>query len=126
MGASTDGRRPRGGRMGRGELRGGAGADRSSLAGLRMIDLELSRAALALDDLDRAPGRGRPESRWELVDVDELLVESVEAWCPVAAEQGVELQLAWPGACAELWAERVRLAQAVGNLISNAIEHGGG
>lgn len=98
----------------------------ASLARLRAIDLELSRAALALDDLDRAPGRGRPESRWELVDVDELLVESVEAWCPVAAEQGVELQLAWPGACAELWAERVRLAQAVGNLISNAIEHGGG
>jgi signal transduction histidine kinase len=101
-------------------------AGEASSARLRAIDLELSRAALALEDLDGARDRGGRESQWELVDVEELLAHSVEAWRPVAEEQRVELRLAWPGECTEIWAERARLAQAVGNLISNAIEHGGG
>jgi signal transduction histidine kinase len=101
-------------------------AGEASPARLRGIDLELSRAALALHDLAGARSHADPEPRFELVDVEELLADAVEAWRPAAAERGVEVSLAWSGGCAEIWAERVRLAQAVGNLVSNAIEHGEG
>jgi signal transduction histidine kinase len=36
------------------------------------------------------------------------------------------LALQWSGDSARVWGERLRLAQATGNLIANAIEHGGG
>jgi len=105
---------------------------------LRAIDLELSRASLALDDLElrRAspPGddRGRLRSRHdpayahEDVDVGDLLADSVEAWRAAAARAGVELVARWNGPPASVLGDRVRLAQATGNLIANAIEHGGG
>lgn len=94
---------------------------------LRAIDLELRRAALALKDLDNL---GRATCRtlrdWEQFDLRELLADSVEAWRAVAACRGVELKLMWLGAPAYVCGDRFRLAQATGNLIANAIEHGGG
>ena len=105
----------------------GASTGELSPARLRAIDLELGRAALALDDLFSAGGRGprawRPP---EPVDVRQLVSDSVEAWAPAAAARGVELRMSWSGACPTVWADRLRLAQATGNLIANAIEHGGG
>jgi signal transduction histidine kinase len=118
------------------ELRGPLTAARLGLAleGLstprsRALDLELARAALALDDL---AGDGQQPSWWrdrlgagQEVDVPELLVDSVEAWRPAAAARGVRLRRRWAGAGAYVAGDRVRLAQAVENLIANAIEHGG-
>src|SRR5436305_633907 len=107
---------------------------------IRSIELELSRAGLALDDLGRAsaagwaaggetaapapaPGSGGREP----VDVAALLADCVEAARPSAAAGGVtELKWSWVGGECHVWANRVRLAQAVGNLIANAIEHGEG
>lgn len=104
----------------------GASMGELSPARLRAIDLELGRAALALDDLSSAGGRGRRAWRPpEPVDVRQLLSDSVEAWSAAAADQGVELRTSWSGACPAVWADRLRLAQATGNLIANAIEHGG-
>src|SRR5205085_4328212 len=60
------------------------------------------------------------------IDVGELLCDSVEAWRASAASQGVELRMQWSGRSAHVWGDRFRLAQATGNLIANAIEHGGG
>ena len=60
------------------------------------------------------------------VDVAELLGDSVEAWRAPAAERGAALAFEWTGVAARVWGERLRLAQATGNLIANAIEHGGG
>jgi signal transduction histidine kinase len=97
---------------------------------LRAMELELSRAALALEDLSSA--RGRPPAgrldvrRIEQVDVAELVADSVLAWGDVAAERGVALHLAAGEPRLYVIGERVRLAQAVGNLIANAIEHGEG
>jgi signal transduction histidine kinase len=98
-----------------------------SSARLRAIDLELGRAALALEDLDIARTR-RLVSRHlpERVDFAALLADSVEAWRPAAAAGGVELHATWSGPAASVWGERLRLAQATGNLIANAVEHGGG
>jgi signal transduction histidine kinase len=115
------------------ELRGGIGAARLGLAlaertgelppsRLRALELELERAALALEDLD---GR-RPERAVECFEVGELLADSVEAWQAAAALRGGELRLSWMGGEAIVIGDRVRLAQATGNLIANAIEHGGG
>ncbi len=59
-------------------------------------------------------------------DVVELLSDSVEVWRAVAVARGARLEFNWRGAPAAVRGERVRIAQATGNLIHNAIEHGGG
>lgn len=99
-----------------------------STAQLRALDLELGRAALALDDLAVAGSpAGRPGVRpASCVDAADLLADSAEAWRPVAAAAGARLQVSWSGAPASVNGDRPRLAQATGNLIANAIEHGGG
>jgi signal transduction histidine kinase len=105
----------------------GASTGELSPARLRAIDLELGRAALALEDLDR--GRRRASQAWrspEPVDVRQLVADSVEAWRPAAAVQGASLHVAWSGGSPRVWGDRLRLAQATGNLIANAIEHGAG
>ena len=101
---------------------------------LRAIELELGRAALALDDLAQVPrgsglgGRRRrgAASVRERVDVEELLADSVEAWRAAAAAHGIDLRMWWSGDAAVVLGQRPRLAQATGNLLANAIEHGDG
>jgi signal transduction histidine kinase len=97
-----------------------------SPAQLRALDLELGRASLALDDLAAAGLSARDGRARHEVDVAELLGDSVEAWRAPAAARGAALAFEWAGAPARVWGERLRLAQATGNLIANAIEHGGG
>ena len=55
-----------------------------------------------------------------------LLSDSAEAWRAAAAAVGARLDVRWTGAPARVVGDRTRLAQATGNLIANAIEHGGG
>jgi signal transduction histidine kinase len=93
----------------------------------RAVELELGRAALALDDLTGACGAraGWRGQTLELVAVGPLLADSVEAWRPAARSR--ELRLDVPHGFSGLVAgSRVRLAQATGNLLANAIEHGAG
>jgi len=97
-----------------------------STAKLRAIDLELGRATLALGDLAACLDGSEPEPDYEHVGVGELLVDSLEAWRAAALERKVSLGLSWDGGEATVWGERLRLAQATGNLVANAIEHGGG
>lgn len=109
-----------------------------SPARLRAIDAELGRAALALDDLARVrvrpsppglgvPVRDRPPvlGRLEPVDVGQLLNDSAEAWRAAAAAAGKTVRVRCPDGVGCVPADRLRLAQAAGNLIANAIEHGG-
>jgi signal transduction histidine kinase len=114
------------------EIRGPLCAARLALDGLERtarvdaIDLELRRAALALDDLAGA-GRGRRggEQR-QLVDVGRLLHEAAQAWRPLAAAHEADLTVEPPHARALVLADPLRLAQACANLVANALEHGGG
>lgn len=122
------------------ELRGSLTAARLGLhagkrtplteARLRAIELELEKAALALDDLSGARPRARGtvlSTRIRWLDLQELLVDTVEAWRGVAEGRTVELRLLRCAAAPEaLRGDRLRLAQAIGNLIANAIEHGSG
>lgn len=92
---------------------------------LRAIELELSRAELALDDLGAIHCPNRVLRR-EPVDLAGLAVDSAEAWRATADAHGVTLRLDRPTEPIWVTGERTRLAQAIGNLIANAIEHGGG
>jgi signal transduction histidine kinase len=94
---------------------------------LQALDREFERAARAMEDLEAAR-HGCPTWRLEAqpVDVQGLLADSVSAWEAVAVARGAGLCLDWAGPPATVWGDRVRLGQAVGNLIANAIEHGAG
>jgi signal transduction histidine kinase len=118
------------------ELRGPLTAARLGLATggelppgrLRAIDAELGRAALALDDLTAVRAGGPRLHSLDRVDVRMLVADSVEAWRATAEAAGavVDVVAAAPGRQPPaVWGDRLRLAQAVGNLLANAIEHGG-
>jgi signal transduction histidine kinase len=105
----------------------GCREERLSSAQLRAIRSELGRATLALEDLAGAPrGRTVPTEAAAL-DLDDLVEHSVRAWEGPARAAGVDLRLTRPGTDAprRVRGDRLRLAQAVGNLIANAVEHGG-
>jgi signal transduction histidine kinase len=106
------------------EVRGPLSAAQLALDGLEpsarveAIGLELQRAALALDELSGARRRDIAAP----VDVAELLSEASQVWHALAASLGATLVVA-PGR-ARVAGDRLRLAQACGNLVANAIEHG--
>ncbi len=119
------------------ELRGPLTAARLSLATIERrreapperisgLDLELRRAGLALDDLSAARNGRRLTDRAEAVEVAELLEEQVASWDAVAAafDSAVELGCLLPGTLVQ--GDRLRLAQAVSNLVANALEHAPG
>jgi signal transduction histidine kinase len=97
-----------------------------SCARLRALHLELERATLALADLSGAAGERVTASRLDEVDLNAVVGDCVEALRPAAAERGAELRLDWPCPAVVVLGDRLRLAQAVDNLLANAIEHGGG
>jgi signal transduction histidine kinase len=91
---------------------------------LRAIHAELGRAALALEDLVAAPEALAAPRKLEAIDLAALLADSVAAWLPVATESGVQLRCSCSPPIPAVRGDRLRLAQATGNLIANAIEHG--
>ena len=107
-------------------LEGGASSGALTPDRLRAIDLELGRAALVLEDLDAVRTRRGSSRPPEAIDLSQLVSDSVEAWRPIAAAHGVSLRTSWSGDAQTVSGDRLRLAQVTGNLIANAIEHGGG
>jgi hypothetical protein len=104
----------------------GVVADAPGARRVAAVELELRRAGLALADLDCAPrGRRVPELA-EPLDARALLAEAVEAWRPLAGVLAADLLFDAPGARLLVHADRLRLTQAVGNLVLNALEHGAG
>jgi signal transduction histidine kinase len=94
-------------------------------AALAALELEVRRAALALGDL---PGEAAAAAAATRVDVAQLLDLQVATWAEVGRAQGADVRLRAPlgTAPAIVLGDAVRLAQAVGNLLANAIEHAGG
>jgi signal transduction histidine kinase len=90
------------------------------------LEAQLRRAALAADDLAAAPSRAIAPDRLGPVPVGGLIAQIALAWRPVAAAHGRELVVAGAAPPCLLIAARTRLAQAAGNLIANALEHGSG
>lgn len=119
------------------ELRGPLTAVRLSLATmerraeapperLATLDHELRRAGLALDDFAAARSGRRIIEREEPIEVAELMEEQFHSWEAVACafDSVVLLGCLLPGSI--VVGDRLRLAQAVSNLIANALEHGPG
>jgi DNA-binding response OmpR family regulator len=107
-------------------LHSGARRGEAPPARLAAIDRELDRAAVALDDLAAARDGRRGPDRDEPVDVGDLLAYQAITWRMVAGVFGCRLELVEPHSGAMVRGDRVRLAQAVGNLVANALEHGDG
>src|SRR5436309_14299348 len=93
---------------------------------LAVLDLELRRAGLALDDLLAARNGGRAGDLAELLEAHEVVQAVAESFLPVARGLGVELRVEPVPPGLFVHGDRLRLVQAVGNLVGNALEHGAG
>jgi signal transduction histidine kinase len=93
---------------------------------LASLELELRRAGLALDDFAAARSGRRTIDRDEAVDVAELLEEQLVSWQVVAAAFQSKLRLGGELPGAFVRGDRLRLAQAISNLVANALEHAPG
>jgi len=82
-------------------------------------------AAVALERLEREINGGSPASLPGPVRCERLLRSAVGRWKARAALGGGSLELRWRAGEAVLSGDRAQLAQALDNLIVNAIEHGG-
>lgn len=84
------------------------------------------RVALsALDDLDRTINGGTRPVELRPVDCRALVQPAVERWRGVAAATRRSLVLRWRAGAASVLADPDRVAQALDNLIDNALRHGG-
>lgn len=102
--------------------RGGSGPE---VAGL--IEAQLDRSRAGLGDLSRARRRRRaPDGDRSRVALEGFVRHATAGWRSVAASAGRDVRLDWRAGGVEIHADRGRLAQALGNLLSNAIEHGQG
>jgi signal transduction histidine kinase len=98
-----------------------AGAPRDPLGAPGSLELAL----LALDDLDVAVNRSRPRLDRRRVPARALAEAALERWRGRAAAAGRSLSLEWRAGRAQVLADPPRIAQALDNLLANAIEHGG-
>ncbi len=107
-------------------LHGLGEGDREAEERALAVDHELRRVAFSLEDLDRAREGAAPPDSLEPIELSELLQEAAVAWTPVAKAFGAEVRVLAPRRVAMLRGDRMRLTQACGNLLANAIEHAGG
>jgi signal transduction histidine kinase len=85
----------------------------------------LELALTALDDLDREINGGEPPLRLRPVACRHWVEGSLGRWRVAAGRAGSPVELRWRAGSATVLADPRRLAQALDNLIVNAIEHGG-
>jgi signal transduction histidine kinase len=91
------------------------------IAGRRGL-LEL--AASALQDLDGALNGAAPSRPSRRFSCRETVMACLERWRSVAARAG-GIRVYWDAGPATIEGDPARLAQALDNLLSNALEHGG-
>lgn len=90
------------------------------------VESSLELATLALDRLDREINGAALEEVVAEVSVNALVAAAVERWKQVAASRGCCLRVEWNGPETFVQGDRFDLAQALDNLLSNAVEHGVG
>jgi two-component system sensor histidine kinase HydH len=90
------------------------------------VESSVRLAAAALERLDReVNGGGSLRRPAEAVEVRPLLEAAARRWRARASLGGGSLSVRWRAGHAVVAGDRVELAQALDNLIVNAIEHGG-
>ncbi len=118
------------------ELRGPATALALTVAAMRrdprgrrraiVLEAQLDRMRAGLADLDAARTGDRAAACPVLLGLQGVVHDAMLSWKPSARHAGRRMGMAWEGPPVEVRADRGRLAQALGNLISNAVEHGSG
>jgi signal transduction histidine kinase len=88
-------------------------------------DDPIGLAAAALERLDREINGMPPAPAWGAVDARTLVQAAVGRWQARARLSEATLELRWNAGQAIVNGDRGTLAQALDNLIVNAIEHGG-
>jgi two-component system, OmpR family, sensor histidine kinase BaeS len=91
----------------------------------RVVESSVQLATVALERLDREINGGSGQVAMEVVAARPLLGTAVNRWKGRAALAGGSMALRWRAGGAMLEVDRLGLAQALDNLIVNAIEHGG-
>jgi signal transduction histidine kinase len=84
----------------------------------------LEVAASALQDLDGAVNGGASSRPSQRFSCREVVLAALERWRSVAARTG-GIRVYWDAGPAPLEGDPARMAQALDNLLSNALEHGG-
>jgi signal transduction histidine kinase len=84
----------------------------------------LELATSALQDLDGALNGGPPARPTRRFSSREAVLACLERWRPQAARAG-GIRVYWDAGPAVIEGDAARLAQALDNLVSNALEHGG-
>ncbi len=96
-----------------------------ALAGVPDIDGSVRLAAAALERLDCEINGKMPSGLRGRVDLKALLAAAVHRWQARARLSDASLSLRWESRVAVVGGDAEALAQALDNLIVNAIEHGG-
>lgn len=102
-----------------------SGVRRNGEAGSGVGPSKLELALAALDDLDREINGCEPPLRMRPVACRAWVEGSLGRWRAAAGRAGSPVALRWRAGSATVLADARRLAQALDNLIVNAIEHGG-
>jgi signal transduction histidine kinase len=92
----------------------------------RAFESELDRLSAGLADLDAARTGTRVPARASVLPLERALRTAAAGWRPVAGGQGRRVTLRWEAGTAAVRVDRRRLAQVLGNLLANAVEHGTG
>lgn len=103
---------------------GEEGVDRPAL--VPALALELARARRAVEDLGAAAGGGAARDERRGVELGALVADVVAVHDVAARARGRRVVLGDGGAAAHVVGDRARLAQAIGNLVQNALDHGEG
>jgi len=90
-----------------------------------VLESSVHLAAAALERLDREVNGGGLQRPAEEVEVRPLVEAAVRRWRARVSLGGGSLTLRWRAGRAAVIGDRVDLAQALDNLLVNAIEHGG-
>ena len=90
------------------------------------LDSHLDRLRLGLADLTAARSGRRAAPRCADVPLEGVARAAAEAWQPAARRSGGEIQVDWRAGRVAAHADPGRLSQALGNVLANAVEHGGG
>jgi two-component system sensor histidine kinase BaeS len=88
----------------------------------RVLEGQLERAGVALADLTEARRGRRAAARARRHELSAVAERAAAAW----AGAGADVALDWRAGHTPVDADPARISQALGNLLSNALEHGGG